>query len=228
MRKTVMATIAAAAMAVGAAPAAAQTYDPAQQGPNAADFVYGYRTGGVFTAYQFPADFTPSGCFNSANVSCLLGGPSDTLGAYFASADGQANTAFLFASDVTLHPGANGEEAVVAFVAPTTRSYRFAGLFRGVDAAAGDGVSVTSPDGTAALAPGGTFAFDFTRTLAAGELASFSVGPAGSYLFDTTGLRLNVTAVPEPAAWALMIVGVGAVGGSLRAARRRRGTPAHA
>ena len=37
-----------------------------------------------------------------------------------------------------------------------------------------------------------------------------------------------VAAVPEPAAWAMMILGLGATGGALRAARRRQASPAHA
>ncbi|MEN2786541.1 FxDxF family PEP-CTERM protein [Sphingomonas qilianensis] len=53
----------------------------------------------------------------------------------------------------------------------------------------------------------------------------------GSYSFSVTGdgaggapadfgLRLDVAAVPEPAAWAMMTIGFGAIGGALR--RRRR------
>ncbi|MDB5483705.1 MAG: hypothetical protein JWO83_4758 [Caulobacteraceae bacterium] len=42
------------------------------------------------------------------------------------------------------------------------------------------------------------------------------------YDFNTTQLVGTISTVPEPAAWALMLVGVGAVGASLRASRRTK------
>jgi hypothetical protein len=41
-----------------------------------------------------------------------------------------------------------------------------------------------------------------------------------------SGVSYEVTSAPEPAAWALMIVGMGAVGGTLRGRRRRLADPA--
>jgi len=211
-----VAVMAAPVALAGAAHAA--TYDPAQQGAFAANFVYGYSVAGAFTPYT-AANYTASGCLNSANVSCLRGGPSDFLGVYFASQDTAANTAALSACEVSLHPGANGELSVVRFVAPTAGSYTFTGGFRNVDAAAGNGVTYSTPDGSGVYPAGGSAAFGFTRTLAAGEFADFSIGNNGSYAYDTTGLSLSVAGVPEPAAWATMIGGFGLVGG---VARRRR------
>ena len=208
--------LATAAMTAIAGSAHAAPFDPAQQGPVATNFLYGYQAGGAFTAYT-AANFTPSGCLGSANVSCLTGGPSDFLGVYFASQDTPANTATLLASEVTLHPGANGELSVVRFVAPTAGSYSFTGAFRNVDAPNGNGVIFSSPGGSGTYAAGGSSSFAFTRVLSAGQFADFSIGNNGGYSFDTTGLRLTVTsAVPEPTSWALMIGGVGLVGGALR------------
>jgi hypothetical protein len=215
--------ITAAAVAMSSTVAlAATSFDPANEGPNAANFQYGYIASGGFTAYTYPGDFVSAGCLNSATTSCLVGGPSAYLGAYFASVDGAANTAYLHASDVTLHPGANGEQAAVAFIAPTQGSYRFTGFFRGVDAPSGNGVTFDTLAGTGTLAPGGTQKFDFTASLAAGEKAFFSVGNNGGYSYDTTGLSLSAIAVPEPATWLMMISGFGLIGGVMRRARRLR------
>ena len=58
-----------------------------------------------------------------------------------------------------------------------------------------------------------------TFTLASNAAVTFAVDD--DLLFDNTGgVSLNVAAVPEPASWAMMIVGVGLVGGALR---RREG-----
>jgi hypothetical protein len=41
----------------------------------------------------------------------------------------------------------------------------------------------------------------------------------GNYYYDSTGLSASITAVPEPATWAMMIIGFGAAGSMIR--RRR-------
>ena len=207
----------AAALLAGtvAAPASAQTYDLVAQGPNAANFQYGYDAGSGFILFDYADDYQTSGCA-IGGTSCYAG-PASFLGVYFAPSDGQYQTAYLRADEVTFHPGPNAEEVGVQFVAPTAGTYRFTGTFRAADAAAGNGVTYTTPEGTSVLglAPA-TAPFTFTRTLGLGETARFTIGNNGSYSFDTTGLSLSVAAVPEPATWALMILGFGAVGGAMR------------
>lgn len=89
--------------------------------------------------------------------------------------------------------------------------------------------SLTGPGGTINLAgPSGPDNL---------SVEQFSLQPinlaAGSYRFNTTGTRqgngagsvggtLTIAAVPEPATWALMLMGFGAVGHSMR--RRRSGS----
>ncbi len=51
-----------------------------------------------------------------------------------------------------------------------------------------------------------------------------AVGDLNTYVFDSSPEGLKVTAVPEPAAWAMMLVGFGAVG---VVARRRRNVRVH-
>ncbi len=76
----------------------------------------------------------------------------------------------------------------------------------------------------------GSRPFDFNATLAAGERVSFLLGAAGNYTFDSTGIALTVTSaadggvggVPEPAAWAMMLIGFFGTGATLRSRYFRR------
>lgn len=222
--KRVLLIAVAAAGLLAAAPAAAITYNPASEGPFAANFRYGYDAGSGFTAFS-AGDFQTSGCPIATNA-CYLG-PASFLGVYFAPADGVYNTANLRTSEITFHPGPAGQQAGLEFVAPAAGRYSFAGRFRHADSA-GDGVIYTTPVASGLVtAPGGVVAFSFEQTLAAGGITRFLIGPNGSYLYDTTGLTLDVTltaAVPEPAAWAMMIAGFGLVGAVAR--RRAHGAAA--
>lgn len=209
---------------------AATSFDAAYEGrtfgANAPHFEYGYSIDGVFTAYtsaNLVQNSPQTPCPIAQNVtSCLIGGPSGWLGSYFATADGPAQSAYIYFDDVSLHPGyASNQLAAVAFVAPTSGGFRFIGGFRGVDAPFGDGVTITTPNFSGTL--GGNqnrqYNFSFDKHLVSGDRAVFTVGNNTGYSFDTTGLRLSVAAVPEPATWALMILGFGSAGAMLR--RRR-------
>jgi hypothetical protein len=53
-------------------------------------------------------------------------------------------------------------------------------------------------------------------------VAGSNIGDPGRYLFNVrNGQVIVLGAVPEPAAWAMMLLGFGFVGGAMRAARRR-------
>lgn len=64
----------------------------------------------------------------------------------------------------------------------------------------------------------GIYSFDFRQALQAQQRAFFTVGHNGAYSFDTTGLSLTIAAVPAPATWAMMLLGISGW-------ERRCGTP---
>ena len=211
------AVLAASTMAT---PALAQNYNPVSNGGPSANFQYGFNTGAGFT--PFTSYFAASTCPRIAGTSCFLRSPGnggDFLGTYFVTQDTATQGAFLYATDATLHPGPGGNElAVVRFIAPTAGRYDFKGFFRGVDAPnSGNGVLVTPNNGNALVLNNGVNnAFGFGLTLGAGAFVDFAVSNNNGYSNDTTGLNLNVAAVPEPASWGLMILGFGLAGYAMR------------
>jgi PEP-CTERM motif len=76
--------------------------------------------------------------------------------------------------------------------------------------------AATHPD-----TPGTSFPFSGNFFAPAGTFIDYGVNNAGNFLNDSVGLSLTFTTVPEPASWALMLVGFGALGVALRASRRK-------
>jgi hypothetical protein len=71
--------------------------------------------------------------------------------------------------------------------------------------------------GQAGLTPADDFAFDFVPSI---------VSQSAPLSYDTNGIinqanSVTISAVPEPSTWAMMLIGFGAMGGALRAKRRR-------
>ncbi|MBC7496244.1 MAG: PEPxxWA-CTERM sorting domain-containing protein, partial [Sphingomonadaceae bacterium] len=148
-----------------------------------------------------------------------------------------SNTVTIPNDALVLHPGPNpangGPYAAIRFVAPTAGSYSIAAnavqidtqrnlvetgfIFRGLRTSFDLTPGVPSYlDGT------GPASLSATRSLAAGETLTLLIGNAGSYSFDTTAVKFSLSnaAVPEPAAWALLLGGFGLAGAALR----RRGS----
>lgn len=196
-------------------------------------------SGGAITATNFAFGYGPSSyagsdtissfpdlqqaCDGDANVQCArvgsLPGVFKPAGAYDVP-----GTPFFDAGELNLHPGPSGETAIVQFIAPIAGLYSFAGAFSYNDVSP-TGVDVAAFIGGVSQITNSVGSFNFDATMTAGQKVNFAVGAAGNYGFDSTGFALTATGpdpvggVPEPAAWALMILGFGGAGAALR--RRR-------
>ena len=234
--KSLAGLLAGAAGALAASSAGAVTFKAYDQfniaagAVTAPDFAVGYLdAAATFTGAL--TDFTrfETACAGNAAIQCAatLGGDA-TPGVYKASGAYASGTTVFDPGELNLHPGPGGQRAGVQFVAPTAGTYRFQGSFSLNDTSP-TGVALAGYVGTASAFAaslggglGATYLFDFEADLAADERVTFLVGPDGTYAYDSTGLVLNVsTGVPEPAAWAMMILGFGMAGGLFR--RQARG-----
>jgi hypothetical protein len=123
----------------------------------------------------------------------------------------------------------------VRFTAPTSGLYNLSGLFELLDtnpsgvivsiyfnSIFAGAVPLTTPGAMHPGTPGETIPFGASSlTLAQGDTIDFGVNNDGSFYDDSTGLALTISTVPEPAACALMLVGFGGLGATLRASRRK-------
>jgi hypothetical protein len=223
MKLILAATVGLATLA--AAPAAATTWDAfayftdasATSGP----FSFGSVNAGVFTAYP-----TGGTCLLS-NTVCLTSG--DYLGAY-KTFDGNAHpgsgTIDVPDDALIFHPGANGEIATVFFTVPTSGTYTITlNAFQATNTQPNSVLILGFPNG-----PTGTFqlgqltssspSLSYTETgfFNAGTVLGLGVGYDGNYQYDSTGVNFTLTngAVPEPAAWAMLMTGFGLVGSAMR------------
>jgi hypothetical protein len=194
-------------------------------------FSYGSGVGAGLT--PFSASYDP--CFTS-NFECMTSTGPDSVPAVGRVTTGGsaffAGTVLVPTGLVWMHPdnGATPPTSVV-FTAPTSGAYSIAGYFERLDTTngSGTGVDYTVYDNGVSIASGNlpnstygeTSAFADTLTLAAGDHISFSISNVSlAYSYDSTGLSATITAVPEPAAWAMMLVGFGGVGAAMRSRRK--------
>ena len=222
--------IAAASLAASiAAPAAALTYD-------AFGSFNGTATAGAFT-YGTLDDTTATPTFTAFNdtpgcaglISSTICTSNGGLPAAFKSTSGahQSGTVIVPANALVFHPGPNaGQSAAVLFTAPTAGNYLLSfSSFVTDNSPSGVVIEAFSSAGTLvpiATLTAATPTFSFSNqplTFAAGDTVGFAVNYLGSYNNDSTGIDVTLTAVPEPAAWTLMIAGFAMTG---FAARRRK------
>ena len=199
------------------------------------NFAYG---GGVGGSNAFTALSNNSVC--GFGLDCYRGSGflpqvlKNTLGTDFF--DG--GTVVVPGGAVHFHPGfaSTGEDAIIRFIAPIAGLYTIGGSFARQDITAnGNGTRVSIFSNV-----GGTYSSLFTNTIAAnsygnstpfsgltanlgvGDTIDFALNNLGDYAYDSTGItaNLSVASVPEPATWAMMIIGFGAVGSAMRSRRR--------
>jgi len=129
----------------------------------------------------------------------------------------------LVLGQVGLHPGpaatqfVNDDAAILRFTAPGNGLYAVNSQFF----ASGGGettawVVLNGSFGSPLAALGSTGSSPSyivpSLALSVGDTLDFVVGNAGSYFFDTTGVNVSISVVPEPAVWMLWAGGLAALG----------------
>ncbi len=116
---------------------------------------------------------------------------------------------------ISLHPGvaANGDEAILRFIAPTTASYNINAQFFAGDGGETDAWIVknglfTSPLVALGITSNNPVFSTSALLLAAGDSLDFVVGNHGSFSGDSTPLSVQISQVPLPGAAWLMLSGL--------------------
>jgi hypothetical protein len=226
------------AAAAVCAPASAATYSAVGDFSTASPVgVWSYGTGVTGSSF-IPMTTFSSTCEGAGGLSCWqTPTPVDRVPLVLKNFSGSTqdvyNTVVQPTDVLNVHPGPSSD-AIVSFTAPTTSSYHVKGFFEVLDVnpngvnviwgAGGQPLATSLLSGQAASFPntvGSKIAFDQVVSLKSGDTYLFGVNNAGSYYNDSTGLSATISAVPEPAAWAMMLVGVAAMGSALRTRRSR-------
>jgi hypothetical protein len=177
---------------------------------------YGYRGTLNSTALTL---FTTAQHFNSFNGSSsvqgfTLGNGNDSL-VNLGSSDviynfGHGNLNALHPGDMYVHPGVPAASAfeIVRWTAPASGTYTLTGSWRDLDPNGGNGAEAAiTVNGVSifdqTFANNGNTATNLTETLTTGDLVDFIIGPNGDPSFDATAFNATITAVPEPATWAI-------------------------
>jgi hypothetical protein len=190
----------------------------------------------------FWASGTPTGATTLDTVACVINnttclglpGAVDGLPGVFKST-GVASTSHPYQplDRLLVHPG-SASSLLAMFAAPVAGSYSFTATLDALTAGTSVAIFASTNASGAPVTIGTSFlgtlgqshSFSGTYDLDAGETILIGVNNAGNYASDSTGLVFTVTqhsaAVPEPAAWAMMIGGFGLAGAALR----RRPAPA--
>jgi hypothetical protein len=217
MRFLVAAATAFTIMAAAPAMASVTVYNATTefngvQGGSSGVWTYGMLSGGGFS----PLTYLPG-----SDVFGRPGANFDTPLVGAADSDG----------DLLMHPGEFGELIVLRFTAAFSGNYAANFTARLADASCGgcggtDGV-IAAVNGVSTIVdrPAGyvaqTLAWNGFR--AAGETIDFTLDPRGNYGWDSVRAAASVTTagVPEPASWALLILGFGSMGVAFRRQRAR-------
>jgi hypothetical protein len=232
--------IGASGLALSPQAQAATTLDVVS-GYNSAPFKYGFGTGGTnFT--QFMTNYA-GGCFGEATFNCHANfSPSNLplVGKNIGASTFTFSAIPVPNNVIFLHPGASvGEDAILRFTAAVADTYLLNGNFSRLDPfvtpnGGQDGVLASIFKGSGSTytslysnvltgSLGSSVGFTgLSTSLAAGDYIDFVVNRRTAFNTDSTGLQATISfgavagAVPEPATWAMMIVGFGLIGGAMR------------
>jgi hypothetical protein len=190
---------------------------------------YGFDAGSGFVPYNVVTQIVldgyswTSGTWAPHGVPAVVGNEADEGPIVYATVTQGKDVLNVHpGGSLTSGTGGTDYDSIVRFTAPVTSTYSYAGFFRVLDKAAPNGVNVSVGGGTPTLLSGSFGSrsdFSGLVSLSAGSTFDFRVNRAGDYSYDSTGLSASITAVPEPATWAMMIIGFGAAGSMIR--RRR-------
>lgn len=181
--------------------------------PNVSTAMSEYGTGGVIKAWSPAGTFWPTVGLNTSGS---------------AASFGAADVVTLDAGQGLLHPGPQGEFAVVRYTVPTPFLARLDVAFEGVDAANTTTDFHVLKNGVQIF--GGLIndykvrqAFSGTYQFAAGDTVDVFVGwgSNSNYVDDSTGFAMTLAPVPEPGSGVLFLAGL-ALLGSLAGRRTRR------
>jgi hypothetical protein len=214
MKILALAILAAGLMASASANAATNLvtnggFESALNGPTSGSNSSYYNIGSASADHAIPADFGWNVPTNNVDIiSYQTYGPAPTNGGFYGldlvgygstgaisqTISTVAGQKYNFSFDYSSNPGITDPMAVVAFNGTTVGSV-----------IGGNGWQAFSGSFTGTGAPG---AFTFSETFG---------GNNGGVFLD----NISVSAVPEPATWAMFILGFGAIGWMMRGNRRR-------
>ena len=224
-------SLCAIAATIIAAPASATSYD-AFTSFNATQGAGGFTYGTVDLADRFNLTLfgASTNCFIAGSICLQKAADFNVPGVTKSSATSfQYGTVNVPNDRLLMHPGpSDGGSVVIEFTIPRTGNWTLAANFRvqdinpsGLDIyeyrtghSAPFSVLVAILNASnSGLNMGGSDVFY------AGEKIGFILDRAGDFANDSTGVNFSLSYVPEPASWALLIVGFGLTGAAMR--RRR-------
>ncbi len=197
------------------------------------NFAYGQGDGGS----SFAAFSTRDTC--AVGLDCYSNGGGLRLPQILkniGNSNFAVSTVIIPPGTVFFHPGSSstGDDAIIRFIAPVAGLYTISGALARQDVTSnGNGTRVSIFSNV-----GGMYSSLFTTTIATnsyglstpfsgltanlgvGDTIDFALNNRGEHFFDSTGitadLRVDTAGVPEPATWAMMIIGFGAAGSMIR------------
>lgn len=188
-------------------------YKPTFNGP----FIPAAQTGAVG-----PIDFWYGGVASDGNPAISRNGSTSTA---------FNGTARYLPGQLVMHPGPGNEYAVLRFTNPEAGLASFTASFEGVDIVGTTTDVYVLQNGSVVFSglvngfgpgTGPTFTTPDTFALNRGDTLDFMVGFGnGNYFFDSTGVSVRITVVPEPGTLALSAVGLAAMVWLARPGRTR-------